>query len=299
MKKIKNILLVIFLIILLISTLTGCNNKKDNNEESKIISELDYLDTNIVSILNGLNGITTGNYTITKEEIQKQEKSSESSSQGGNESSENNSSGEQEQTQSQSNDSSSSEESKITVTGMNQKTVISSDENNIDWNLIKNEIEKINDSWSIIILDLASKNVNNEDILNFSSTLNNTILSIKDENKINALENSAKLYSFIPKFHGQLEQNTSNQKLKKVKSDLFNAYSLVEKEDWAQIENNIISSINTFKEILNDIEYVKNKEYKTNKVYVLLNELQSSLVYRDKKLFYLKYKNLVESINLL
>lgn len=297
MKKTKNKLLVIFLIVLLIGALTGCDNEKRGEEENKIISELDYLDTNIIGILNELNGITTENYTITKEEIQKEEKSSESSSQGGDGSSENNSSGDLKQTQN--NNSSSSEESKVTVTGMNQKTVISTNENNIDWNLIKNEIEKINDSWSIIILDLASKNVNNEDILNFSSTLNNTILSIKDENKINALQNSAKLYSFIPIFQEQLEQNTSNQKLKKVKSDLFNAYSLVEKEDWTQIDNNITSSINTFKEILNDIEYVKNKEYKINKVYVLLNELQSSLAYRDKKLFYLKYKNLIENINLL
>ena len=299
MKKTKNKLLILFLIVLLISTLTGCDNKKSGKEENKIISELDYLDTNLVSILNGLNGITTGNYTITKEEIQKEEKSSESSSQGGEESSENSSSGEQKQTQSQNDNNSSSEESKITVTGMNQESVLSSDENNVNWNLIKNEIETINESWSIIILDLASKNVNNEDILNFSSTLNDTILSIKDENKINTLQNSAKLYSFIPRFQEHVDKNTSNQKIKKVKSDLFNAYSLVEKEDWAQINNNMESAINTFKEILNDIEYVKNKEYKVNKVYVLLNELQSSLIYKDKKLFYLKYKNLIESINLL
>ena len=288
----KNKLLVLFLIFLFVSTLTGCNEKENINEETKIITELNYLDTKIVDLLNKLNGITIGNYVITKEEIQKEEK-------GDSQSGEDSSQGEQKQTQSQNNDNSSNVESKITVTEMNKITVLTTEENNIDWNFIKNEIETVNEAWSIIILDLASKDINNDDILNFSTTLNDTILSIKDENKTDTLQNLAKLYAFIPVFEGQLEQNTVNSKLKKVKSDLLNAYSIVEKEEWTQIETNVISAINTFKEALNDIEYVKNKEYKVNKTYILLNELQSSLKYKDKKLFYLKYQNTIESINLL
>ena len=48
---------------------------------------------------------------------------------------------------------------------------------------------------------------------------------------------------------------------------------------------------------MNDIEYLKNKEYKVNKTYILIKELQNSISYKDKKLFYLKYRNLIESLN--
>ena len=47
------------------------------------------------------------------------------------------------------------------------------------------------------------------------------------------------------------------------------------------------------------MEYMKDKEYKVNKTYVLIKELQNSLGYKDKKMFYIKYKNLMESINTL
>ena len=56
---------------------------------------------------------------------------------------------------------------------------------------------------------------------------------------------------------------------------------------------------NTFKNLLNDIEYIQDKEYKVNRTYVLIKELQNSLVYKDKKLFLVKYKNLMESVNTL
>ena len=55
----------------------------------------------------------------------------------------------------------------------------------------------------------------------------------------------------------------------------------------------------TFRNITNDMEYIKGKEYKVNRCYVLIKELQNSLSYKDKKLFLIKYKNLMESINVL
>ena len=48
---------------------------------------------------------------------------------------------------------------------------------------------------------------------------------------------------------------------------------------------------------MSDLDYTKDKTYKTNKVYVLLNELANSLVEKDSDLFYIKYKNFMEAIN--
>lgn len=194
---------------------------------------------------------------------------------------------------------SNTETNKITTTKMESKTVLGTNENEIDWNIIKNEIEKINSSWNVLVLDLSSMNVDNNDILSFSSILNDSILSIKDENKNDTLTNVAKLYSYIPKYASSISAPNSTQNIKLMKSYLLNAYSLVEQENWTEIESSIAEMEKTLKNILNDIEYMQDKEYKVNKIYVLIKELQNSLTYKDKKLFYIKYKDLIESINTL
>lgn len=78
-KKITVIVICIFCLIIL----TGCSNDQSAEDtKSKISQELDYLDTQIVGILNKLNNISLQNYEITSEEITLKENST-SGSQGG------------------------------------------------------------------------------------------------------------------------------------------------------------------------------------------------------------------------
>ncbi len=308
MRKNKIIFPIFILIVIFLFSLTGCNNETTNEDtRTKVKQELDYLDTQIISIVNKLNNISLQNYTITSEEITLGEESSSGgsssggSSEGGSSSGEESSSqgesgGEQEESNSQSQSSSNKEESKVTITEMEPDSILESDENDIDWTSIKNEIETINEAWGVIILDLSSLNIDNNDILNFSATLDDCILDVKDENKNDTLTNIAKLYSFIPKFERGISAENSSQNIKQVKSYIINAYSLVDKDDWTSIETNMSEGEKTFSSLLNDIEYMKDREYKVNKTYVLIKELQNSLTYKDKKLFYVKYKNLMESI---
>ncbi len=305
MRKNKIIFPILVALTILIITLSGCSNNTENEDmKSKIARELDYLDTQIISILNDLNNISLQSYTVTSEEITLGENGSSGGSSSGGSSSQSGSSSEgssqgaeQKQSSSQGESGSSEQKSKTTIMKMEPENVLSSDENDIDWNSIKNNIEIINEAWAVVILDLSNVNVDNNDILNFSSTLDDCILSIKDEKKADTLTNIAKLYSFIPRFERGISAENSIQNIKQVKSYIINAYSLVEKNDWTSIGNNISECEKTFRNITNDMEYMKDKEYKVNRTYVLIKELQNSLTYKDKKLFYVKYKNLMESIN--
>lgn len=289
--------IVIFLLVLVLICLTGCNNEPTNDDiKLKVEEELNYLDSKIVSIMNKLNNITLENYTITSEEISLGEEngsSGEKSTQGSE------SETQEKESSSQSKQSTEQEKSNITITQMEAKTVLETDENNVDWKQIKNEIEIINEAWSAIIIDLSNFNVESSDILDFSSILNKCIISIKDENKLDSLKNTANLYSVIPKFEKQILNDNSIQNIKQVKSYIINAYAFAEEENWTEIEKNILEAENVFKNLTNDIEYIKNREYKVNKAYILLKELQNSLEYKDKKVFYIKYKNLLENINVL
>lgn len=292
------------LMLVLIFFLTGCGNKTtDEDTKTKVAQELEYLDSQIISLANKLNNIAMQNYVISSEEVDLGEENSSgtSSSQSGNEASggSGSSGGEQKQSISQSGSGEEIGKSNITTTQMEPKTVLDSDENDIDWKSIKSQIETINEAWGVVILDLSSLNVDNNNILGFSSALDKTILSIKDQNKSDTLINIANLYSYIPKFEQNISTKQSMQDIKQVKSNVINAYSLLEQNDWTAIETNISECENTFKNLLNDMEYIQDKEYKVNRTYVLIKELQNSLIYKDKKLFLVKYKNLMESVNTL
>lgn len=305
MQKIKTVFFIAFIFTIFLLLFTGCTNKNISNEDikTKVIEELEYLDSQIVSIANKLNNISMQNYAISSEEVSLGEENSNgtSSTQSGNEPSggSGTSGGQQKESSSQSGAGEESQKTNITTTQMQPNTVLDSDENKIDWKSIKTQIETINEAWTVVLLDLSSLNIDNNDILNFSTTLDNCIISIKDENKIDSLTNIAKLYSYIPIIENDISAENSTQNIKQVKSYIINAYSVVEQGDWITVENNILEAEKTFKNITTDIEYIKDKEYKTNRTYVLIKELQNSLSYKDRKLFYAKYKNLMESVNTL
>ncbi len=297
-KKIKNIF-VVFTIISII-TMTGCSKNDDKeNLKDKVNEELNYLDTHIISMANNLNNISLENYKITSESVEVEEKSKKMSTgnTGGSQETATGQTGEESSGQSQS--SQNSENNNINTTKMEKNAILDSNQDDIDWKAIKYEIENINQTWSVILLDLYSLNVSNDDIVAFSEILNNSIISIKNENKIDSLSNIAKMYSYIPIYEKAISAENSMQNIKQTKSFLINAYSFVEQGNWNEIQTNINECEKTFKNIVNDMEFAQKNEYKINKTYVLIKEMQNSLYLQDKEIFYIKYKNLLESINTL
>ena len=297
-KKIKNIF-VVFTIISII-TMTGCSKNDDKeNLKDKVNEELNYLDTHIISMANNLNNISLENYKITSESVEVEEKPKKVSTgnTGGSQETATGQTGEESSGQSQS--SQNSENNNINTTKMEKNAILDSNQDDIDWKAIKYEIENINQTWSVILLDLYSLNVSNDDIVAFSEILNNSIISIKNENKIDSLSNIAKMYSYIPIYEKAISAENSMQNIKQTKSFLINAYSFVEQGNWNEIQTNINECEKTFKNIVNDMEFAQKNEYKINKTYVLIKEMQNSLYLQDKEIFYIKYKNLLESINTL
>lgn len=296
MKKFKKIF--VFFLIICILTLTGCSKKEDKKElREKVNEELDYLDTHILSILNNLNNINLENYKITSERVEIEEKSKKPSSgnSGGGQETATGQGGKESSGKSEDNKSS----PKIDTTKMETDAVLEANQNDVDWKVIKYEIENLNQSWSVILLDLYSLNIGNDDIVSFSKCLNDCIISIKNENKVDSLKNVAKLYSYIPIYEKAMSAENSMQNIKQTKSFLVNAYSFVEQGNWSEVQSNINECEKAFKSVVNDIEFAKKNEYKVNKTYILVKELQNSLDLQDKEVFYIKYKNLLESINTL
>lgn len=164
-----------------------------------------------------------------------------------------------------------------------------------NWEDLIYDIEQIYSNWSIVTLDLYKQNINNQKILSFNVDLDNAAKAIKDKNKEQTLMLLAKLYSYIPTYFEDFSDDQMQTNLYKVKSNLFNAYSIIEQNNPNEVKKYLQSSEEAMVSMMNNIQ--NQKTYNLNKAYILLKDLQTTVDKNDTNIFYLKYKNLSEELN--
>ena len=315
MKKFKIISYSILIIVLVVLALTVYTSATENNEEdekAKVTSEIRYLDTKFVDLLNNMNNIETRNYKIynTKiEESRSAENSGGGSSQGdsgsntGSNSDSSSDSGSGSGSGSDSGNTStesSNSQSQSQNSGKNyemQASGILTTNRDINWTSCKNESELIYTSISTITLDLYRLNVSQEDILNFNKDFDRLTIGIEEENKQTTLDNLVKLYEYIPKFAQNTVDDTLYKTVLETKWNVFKAYAKLDTGDWGGMSTNMADAINTYATLLTNAQIDANKQASVNKGYVMLNELKNAVDTQNTSIFLIKYKNLLEEIN--
>lgn len=309
MKRIKRFLLIIYLLVIIL-TLCGCSsNEKSGDIDKKLQSEIQYLDKKIVGIMNKLNNITLDNYEVKSKEVasenskesngKQEENKQNGESSGGNESSDQSSSKEDSSSGDSKTESSENgqESNKLKVLQLQPSNILVINRDEIDWITIKSEVEVMYSSWNSILLDLYSMNIANEDILGFSQSLDNAILAVKSEDKQKSLEGLANLYSYLPKYIEKVSVDESTKNILEAKSNIMKAYALVEQENWVEVQNKMNQADNAYSKVANDVKYIENKQEEVSRIYILIKELKNSINLKDKDIFYIKYKNLMNTIN--
>jgi len=176
-------------------------------------------------------------------------------------------------------------------------SIINKIEEETDWQYVQTEIEKLYTSWNTIILDLYKLDIDKNDILSFSSTLDVGAQNIKAKDKAKTIITLANLYSHIPKY--MKNDNETLVAIMKTKAHIIMAYSIIEADEWNSIADELALAEEKFLTVVNDIEFNKTKKYHIEKTYVMIKELQNTVDLKDKDIFYIKYKNLIEEINVL
>lgn len=311
-RMIAYIVLVAIIIVITSVIYVNANKNPEQEEKQKVSTELEFLEDKLVNLINMMNNIQTSKYNVTVKEIPSQsqgnEKENESSSQSQseennnqeeNESNNKEQSGSQEQGNSQNSSSqnsqseSDSEENKKYELELNG---ILNENEQIDWENIKGDIEELYISIPTITLDLYKTNVNKDEILNFNKEYDNLIKVVKNENREEVLSALNTLYSYIPKFVQNSTDDNINKTVIETKSYIISAYSKLDSENWDSINEDIKKAIDTYSKLLTDTNINKEKQYSLNKSYVILNEIQNAINIKDKSVFLIKYKNLLEEL---
>lgn len=306
MKKIKIFFLIIFMFVTLFA-LTGCNDE-NNNLNEKIKSEIKFLDYEIISLMNKLNNINLDNYDVKEKTVKSQSSHSEQSSQnsGNGESgqsggSEQNSGEEQnnkKQSQSQNTDTKSqSEENTIKVLQMEPSNILVTDRNEIDWDTIKSEIELIYTSWNSVLIDLYSLDIERDNLLQFGQLLDAGIIAAKNEDKAQTLATLANMYSYLAIYADRLEMEDAEKNIYKTKANVLSAYAVIEQDNWQEAIIQLNLADENYTKVVNDINYIQKNKENVTKIYVSIKELRNSISLKDKDIFYIKYKNIMNSID--
>ena len=300
MNKFKTGLLVFFTIIIVILIFFLVKNINNNNKSTgneKIVSEIKFMDTKLTSLLNSVNNISLENYKVSLTKINTGENSNSSS--GSDDSSKSSSASDSES----SSNSGSSSQSK----GGGEETAQSSSaeqyalkeegiltgNSETDWEKIKNEVELLYSMVPTLTLDLYSVNIKQEEILGFNKELDELTIVAKDENKEKTLVKLADLYRYLPVYASNSSDNSEYINLLETKSNVIKAYVYADLDNWSEAKNHTQKAIESYLQILNKINNATNN-YDTNKIYIILNELDSSISIQNKDVFIIKYKTFLE-----
>lgn len=304
-QKIAYIFLVIFILsIAFILFKSYADSNKNEDEKEKTETEIQRIELSFVNMFNELNNIKFENYRINTSQINKEDLKDNSSSSasestpssGGSSSSENSSSGEQGESQKENGSSQSSEESKENQNYEMKLSGVLTENSDINWENLKNEVEILYSAIPSLTIDLYKININKEKITNFNQEYDNLMKAIKEENKQNALYALANLYNYLPDFIENSTDDINEKILIRTKNNVFKAYSLLDKNDWNAITENVNLANQEFTKILTNSQSSNKNQYIINKAYVQINELQNSTQTKEKEIFLIKYKNLLEEL---
>lgn len=166
----------------------------------------------------------------------------------------------------------------------------------LNWDDILKDEKRINEVLETIILDLSEVNIKKEDVVKISSELNNLLTITIEENEPELLFKLHSLYSLVPSFLEQFSDNKIEIENKKLKAMALLSYAYANNEAWEEAKKSIDDTINKYNELINDTEYLKEEDYKTNRIYILLGEIKSAIDLENLELTKLKFVNFIEKM---
>ncbi len=257
------------------------NPTKQEEMKEKSKTEINYIESRMLTLFNYMNNIQFENYKISISEVtpgssgKSSEKSTEDSSQSGeggmgeetksgsNDSKDSTTSGsesssetsgsssESENGESGGSSSSSSDKSSenTTTTYQLKPTGVLLSDKEIDWDKIKKEIESIYISIPTITLDLYQTDIEDQDILNFNTEFDTLTKVIEEQNKANTLMQLVKVYENVVKFTEKIADE-QEKVVSKTKLNIYRAYSKLDDDKWDEISKDMQSAIEEFTKLL-------------------------------------------------
>ena len=187
------------------------------------------------------------------------------------------------------------EDNTINSSNLELNTILSNNDE-IDWELLKSDIETMYASWTTILMDLTTLNVNKDNLLQYNDILGKIVDNLEKEDKETALVNLADLYNLLILYIQDFSDDGNNKALFATRSNILYAYAYIEIDDWDKVNDYVGKAKNEFANIVNGQVNNVNKIDKINKAYILINEIEKNTNEKNKNIFYVNYRNLIQEL---
>lgn len=178
-------------------------------------------------------------------------------------------------------------------------SLLSDFNNNPDWNGIQTKMETLYQTWNTISIDLNFISVDKKIILSFNDALNSTTQNVKKKDTIKSIETAVNMYNLLPQYSQSFSPNSKETNVLKVKSNIVSSYVGMVKDNWQEAKNQLSEANNQFTNLINSVNQNFQNQNTVNQCYVLINELIRTTSLKDKDIFYIQYKNLMEKMEII
>ena len=235
--------------------------------QAKCMEEINYLSTEIIEMLNELNNISFSDFEIQNKTIEAEASGNETAS-----------------------------ENSIDTSVMQFDNILTSDNNDINWEDLKGRVENMYSTWTTVLIDLTTLNVNRDNLLKYNSLLDDIVLEMEKEDKKQTLIKLADLYQLLAQYVNDVSQDSTVKSIFATKSNVLYAYAMVGNEDWNKVREYVSTAKQEFSNNLtNPVENMANFD-SMNKAYILLNELAEDSNREEEKIFYINYRSLIQEL---
>ena len=164
----------------------------------------------------------------------------------------------------------------------------------LDWQAIEIDAEDLNNSLDTIVLDLSETKISNDDLVNFRNEVNNLKLAISKNNDSELMQRCSYLYSLLPTYLEKYSDDKNKINIMKLKSLVLSSFVQASVLDWQSAKTTIGLAETKYKEMMEDVNYMKDQSYNLNKVYILLEESKNAINLQEADLARIKYINFIE-----
>lgn len=95
---------------------------------------------------------------------------------------------------------------------------------------------------------------------------------------------------------GKAFENKNEVKILELKSQIVSSYVYANLLNWELASTTVDSAEIKYKEMMDDVDYMKEYSYNLNKIFVLLSEFKNAINLQEVELVKLKYVNFIEKI---
>lgn len=169
----------------------------------------------------------------------------------------------------------------------------------IDWDELKNKIENLYTTWTVVSLDLQTLGVSSEELNNFSKNMDRIAVAIKNENKEETISGVVDLYGFLPAFLQEYNKDSLERTVIDTKYKLLVCYKYADLENWEELDRSVDELKMSFSNIVNKKEQFSGREVNIRSGEVILNEIFNSVDVRERDIFFIKYKNFIQELNII